>query len=571
MFEYQFSDPGFSYTDKFSLKGEGLFMPVVWGEHCMECSAPECYATCNRYVGRSDGHCRRFKEGIKPVWREGRLMAEVHFKDWGKLEAELIDQYADARSYEMLFRKSMKMGRFCACMSGWMPSFYLKSKWFGLWTKTDGFNRSRCCLQRHEGASRLVGRIINEAQSSAVFLDLKSRNKDTLSRQIIQLPTGDTVIDIELDRLSEASHISIHPVDAEAELRLIFDSLDIVPCVPKGSKPKKVKCVIWDLDNTLWKGVLIESERVEPRQEFVDLIRSLDRRGIVNSIASKNDESQAMARLEELGIADLFVFKKINWNPKSQNILNTVREMNINPDTVVFVDDNPFEREEVQSQAPTVVCIDPADILEYASGERFDVPVSEESSKRRETYKMLEALKREQQAWTGNIDDFLITCQIKLSLSTPTAQNIDRCYELLQRTNQLNSSGRRLTKAEVEQIVASDASDTYVLESSDKFGSYGIVGFMIVDKRESVPTISDFVISCRVANKKIEPTVINYLAAKYGGEVCFRFKQTKLNGPMKSVIDELSMQQISSEGEVTVYGHRQIGFPKIVELNDLTR
>ena len=243
--------------------------------------------------------------------------------------------------------------------------------------------------------------------------------------------------------------------------------------------------------------------------------------------------------------------------------------MNINPDTMVFVDDNPFERLEVSQQEPRLTCIDPTELLDFVKCDRFNMVVTDDSRNRRQTYKMLENLKKEEEEWEGNIDDFLISCKIKVEIFHPSDELIPRCFELLQRTNQLNSSGRRLTLDEVTEIVHNKNFDAFALKSSDRFGDYGIVGFLIVDKSKEQFVVSDFVISCRVANKKIEPTVINQLAKKYGGNILFNYKKTTKNGPMYKVIEELRMESVEQEGELIKFSCKyDESFPPIVQLTE---
>jgi len=305
------------------------------------------------------------------------------------------------------------------------------------------------------------------------------------------------------------------------------------------------------------------------KEEFISLIKHLDACGIISSIASKNTEEQVRHKLEELGILDYFVFSKINWEPKSLNIKRIIRQMNINPDTMVFVDDNPFERLEVSQQEPRLTCIDPTELLDFVKCDRFNMVVTDDSRNRRQTYKMLENLKKEEEEWEGNIDDFLISCKIKVEIFHPSDELIPRCFELLQRTNQLNSSGRRLTLDEVTEIVHNKNFDAFALKSSDRFGDYGIVGFLIVDKSKEQFVVSDFVISCRVANKKIEPTVINQLAKKYGGNILFNYKKTTKNGPMYKVIEELRMESVEQEGELIKFSCKyDESFPSIVQLTE---
>ena len=166
----------------------------------------------------------------------------------------------------------------------------------------------------------------------------------------------------------------------------------------------------------------------------------MDSCGTVNSIASKNDKEHVVEKLKVLGIAEYFVFNKINWNPKSINIGKTIEQMNINPNTIVFVDDNPFERNEVSLRYPSITCIDPSEIISFSTCNRFKAVVTEDSKNRRTTYKMLESLKEEEDNWTDNIDEFLLSCKIKVNLHSP---------------NQLNASGRRLSLDNVTTLVKS--------------------------------------------------------------------------------------------------------------------
>ena len=578
MFEFQYSLIGLSDEIKDIMErqyvNQRLLMPLMWGEHCIECSAPECYFTCNRYMSRADGHCARFERGIEPIIVDDKIAARIIFKPWSKLEAKIETNAVTETSYLQVYKKVCDFGEISIKTAHCMPGFKLKSKCIGAWEKY----RKKLIKKNKEAVPTqlptiLQYTIVNNANPTALLIDIRNKNKDLLMREKVDLPKGKTSGVISLDRYYDASVISIHPANADERIELVFEELEVRCANPEEKEsrtPKKVKCVIWDLDNTLWNGVLVENNNVQLKPELIELIRRLDVKGIVNSIASKNNEDQVMKVLEQAGVADLFVFKKINWNPKSQNIQKTIKSMNINANTIVFVDDNQFEREEVKSVIPEITCVDPSEILSFVETERFDVPVSDESALRRHTYKMLEQLKKEEETWSGSIDSFLVNCQITLTISKPTQQNLSRCYELLQRTNQLNSSGRRINMDQLTEITNSTDYNCYVMESTDKFGDYGIVGFMIVKKEETF-RITDFVISCRVANKKIEPTLINYLAKKYGNKIKFDFKKTKLNGPMKMVIDELQMEKVLEQNELETYLHNYNSlYPNIVTLTDLT-
>lgn len=113
------------------------------------------------------------------------------------------------------------------------------------------------------------------------------------------------------------------------------------------SQQATIKCVIWDLDNTLWDGVLLEDNQVSLRDNVAELIKALDNRGILQSIASKNDYLKAMEKLRELGLREYFLYPQINWNSKAFSIKEIARLINIGTDAIAFIDDQPFELEEV--------------------------------------------------------------------------------------------------------------------------------------------------------------------------------------------------------------------------------
>lgn len=570
MFEYIYSKLRAASVYKairHSTSQDKSVVPLFWTEHCVECAAPLCYKTCDRYRKRADGDCVRIENGISPIVTSDGLGAICEFRTWAKIESQLKIRMLSGKHYSALYCILTALGYFFRKIASISPFRFLQNfidcGWFSYRQKLINFSLRN---KRPHYSLTLEGIVENHDHSSAFLVDVKS-NSALLFRDTFEAPTGISSFSINVppyESDKELYFINIHPANAEDHVTVTFNSLKLVPTdITKG---KKVKCVIWDLDNTLWDGVLIEGD-VKPNDELIKLIKHLDSCGIVNSIASKNDEKTARAKLAELGIEQYFVFSKINWLPKSVNVTTTVKQMNINANTVVFVDDNPFERNEVLLRAPSITCVDPSEIIAFSKCSRFNAIVTEDSRKRRSTYRMLEAMKKEEEEWTGNIDDFLMNCNIQVQIDHPSDKTIPRCFELLQRTNQLNSSGRRLGLNEVKEIVKSSSYESFVLSSSDKFGDYGIVGFIIIDLSGNVPCVSDFVISCRVANKKIEPTLINYLACKYGGRLFFNYKKTLRNGPMFQIIRELKMEKISSEGGYDVYQCKyDKDYPKVVSL-----
>ena len=119
-----------------------------------------------------------------------------------------------------------------------------------------------------------------------------------------------------------------------------------------------IKCVVWDLDNTVWDGILLEDASVRLKPRIHHVLDMLDRRGILHSIASRNDRELAMTKLREFGIADYFLYPQIRWDAKSASLSAIQESLNIGYDTMLFLDDQPFERDEVASVHGDTWCLD---------------------------------------------------------------------------------------------------------------------------------------------------------------------------------------------------------------------
>lgn len=417
----------------------------------------------------------------------------------------------------------------------------------------------------------LVG-IINRNKPFKLMLEVKTLLESKF-RTSIMLEKGYNQYVIPYDQLNisydKRHYIYIYPEVKEHETAITITALDlvtfkqplenIIPIQTDTPPAEKVKCVVWDLDETMWSGILIESkpEEIKLKEETLACIKALDERGILNAICSKNDYDTAYEMVKSLGIEEYFVNAKINWNPKSINIQNIATELNIGIDTFAFVDDSPFERKEVSHTLPMVRCFDIIEVPVLLENPEFDVPITEASKERRHTYQMLAKRKQLQDEWTGNIDDFLRSCQMSLTLGTPFEHEVMRCFELLQRTNQLNISGRRLALEQVETLIQDKDTDTFVMKCKDNFGEYGIVGFAVIDCKETNPIVTDLVISCRVANKKVEHSLLLWLAEKYkalGAEALkINYKPSKKNGPLSRVFQDLSFNIADKSEEYIIY------------------
>ena len=367
------------------------------------------------------------------------------------------------------------------------------------------------------------------------------------------------------------SRILIYP-ENDAERRVVFTWLDFVryqstalsnevaPVRRDGSgehaaaAPAKVKCVAWDLDNTLWRGVLVEDTPVGcvVRDDAVSAIRQLDERGILQTVVSKNDHDDAWRLLVELELSEYFVYPAINWGPKSAGLRQVAEALNIGIDTFALIDDSPFERAEVSTALPMVRVYSDEAIPGLLDLPEFDVPVTEMSKRRRLSYRDQITRELAQERFGDDYLEFLRSCEMTMNIFVPTEEPaIERCLELIQRSNQLNLSGRRYTRSELTELLAVPNVLSLAIECSDRFGDYGIVGFASVDERPQTPVVRDFVLSCRVAQKRVEHALFGALARREAGRgrqlLRAELTRTPRNGPLARVFDDLPFELVSSD------------------------
>lgn len=275
---------------------------------------------------------------------------------------------------------------------------------------------------------------------------------------------------------------------------------------------QKIKCVIWDLDNTIWDGILIEDKDVKLKQEAVETIKELDKRGILQSISSKNNFDDAKAKLEEFGIWEFFIYSKINWNSKSEAVGEIAKNINIGIDTLAFVDDQPFEREEVAFGHPEVLCIDAADISKITEMERM-VPtfITSASADRRKMYQTDIMRNEVEQEFAGTKEEFLKTLDMKLTLRHAQVSDIQRMEELTVRTHQLNSTGYIYSYDDLTRLIESDEYELIVAGLDDKYGTYGMIGMALIKKEEKIWELELLLMSCRVVSKGVGNIFMNHI------------------------------------------------------------
>lgn len=324
-------------------------------------------------------------------------------------------------------------------------------------------------------------------------------------------------------------------------------------------KQKAIKCVVWDLDQTLWDGVLLEDDRVSLRSNVPDIIKTLDSRGIVQSIASKNDSEKALKTLHELGLAEYFLYPQINWNSKSSSIKDIARLIDIGLDTIALIDDQPFERAEVSYTLPDVRCIDAADLdhlLEMSAlNPRF---ITEDAAVRRLMYLSDARRKEEEAAFSGPQEEFLATLEMVCKLSPAKEQDLRRAEELTVRTNQLNTTGYTYSYEELDFFRQSPDHKLLMASLDDKFGSYGKIGLALIECRPEVWTLKLLLMSCRVMSRGVGSVFINHilqLARDNGVQFRAEFNSTGRNRMMYVTYKFAGFKELIVDGDFVTFEH----------------
>ncbi|HEV2006610.1 MAG TPA: HAD-IIIC family phosphatase [Candidatus Limnocylindrales bacterium] len=279
-----------------------------------------------------------------------------------------------------------------------------------------------------------------------------------------------------------------------------------------GTKPASVKLVIWDLDETLWRGTLSETSTtlIEGRAE---LLTTLVDRGVMVSVCSKNDLGVARRRLEELGLWDLVVFPRIDWLPKGPEVQALIETAQLRPENVLFVDDNPLNRAEVAWQVPGIQVLDPAEpAFDGRMAEIVAAGKDDAKRSRLAEYKVLETKASAAETFGDNLE-FLRSCDIRVQVTERPAADAERIQELLARTNQLNYTKRRASLEEVRTLLADPEVRSLAIRVTDRFGDYGLVGFGAVRRTGEGTAVEHLAFSCRILNMGIEQWVWHQLGA----------------------------------------------------------
>jgi FkbH-like protein len=308
---------------------------------------------------------------------------------------------------------------------------------------------------------------------------------------------------------------------------------------------RKAKVLLLDFDGTLWDGVMAEG-RVNQHHDRQKLLRRLKEGGILLVAASKNNPSNLRWSEMTLQPGD-FALMKINWNPKVQSIREAADMLDLGVDSFVFIDDNPAERDLVRTRIPGVCVLDAHDPYTWRSIERLlsfpNTRETEEARARTEIYRT-QAARREALVHAVDYPAMMASLGMKVRFGRASVRELGRLSELIQRTNQFNTTTIRYSKAELQALLHDPGHGVYFGDVSDKFGNLGIVVVVIVERHGSEVIFDSFVMSCRAMGFGLEQLMLRLVmdsegASRYVG----RFIPTDRNSPASVLYSDAGFLQ----------------------------
>jgi FkbH-like protein len=351
------------------------------------------------------------------------------------------------------------------------------------------------------------------------------------------------------------------------------------------------KCIVLDLDNTLWGGIIGEDgfDRIDlslkpPGMAFMEFQRvllALYQRGVILAINSRNNEDEALRAIRDHPFMVLreehFATMKINWSDKISNMKEIAQELNIGLDSIVYFDDDPINRELMSKAIPQIKTIDlPDDPSLYAStlmqiNDFNTLVMTNEDRNRGEMYRE-EHKRTELKRSSSNLEDFLKQLEIRVTMKKANNFTIPRIAQLTLKTNQFNLTTRRYQEEDVETLAQDHTKLIGCAQTKDKFGDNGITGVYIVNKNhvDKEWFIDTFLLSCRVMGRGIEDAMMGYILSKAKEEGVIKVKAefipTKKNKPCEQLLPNFGFRK---EGEQWVYTYNvPIKQTNHVELNE---
>lgn len=359
---------------------------------------------------------------------------------------------------------------------------------------------------------------------------------------------------------------------------------DVLPTVAHGIANivkailgKTKKCLVLDLDNTLWGGIIgddgvngiaigHETPQAEAYAEFQRYVLRLKERGVILAVCSKNEDDAARSGFthpDSVLKADDFVAFKANWNPKNVNIREIAHEINIGTDSLVFIDDNPVERQLIRDTMSEVAVpeVDPNDVFSYiraieGAGYFETVAISEDDLKRSEAYRGNQ-LRRELESTVTDYGDFLRSLDMQAEIAPFRPVYFDRIAQLTNKSNQFNLTTLRCTLADISGMAENPQYITIYGRLKDKFGDNGLISVVVGEKRGDELHIILWLMSCRVLKRGMEDAMLDALAraAHCAGmkSMVGYYYPTKKNRMVAHFYEEMGFDCLAADEEQTVW------------------
>ena len=417
---------------------------------------------------------------------------------------------------------------------------------------------------------------INRLEDIAVRLNHYLEGKSEENLKLVDLGKASAQVGIKqcIDLRNYYSSKALYPVN-------FFKSYSehIKPFVMSANGRSK-KAIIFDCDNTLWKGILGEdgpdniemSARTKDGAVFAEIqgmARTLSAQGILIGLCTKNnyEEVDKVIRSHpDMQLRDEHItIKKINWSDKAANLREIAEELNIGLDSIVFVDDSAFETNLIREQVPEVAVLQVPDRLyDYPAVMRenlglfYNLSLTEEDKRKAEMYR--EQVRRASiQKGYSSLDDYLASLELAMTIFEDDETIIPRISQMTQKTNQFNLTTKRYTENDIGNLVRSDSSKVYAFSLTDKFGDSGIAGLGIVhlDFKAQEADIDTFLMSCRIIGRNAEYALIDHLFAsmKRSGikTITAKYVRTPKNGLTEDFFDLCGFSLVESSASAKCY------------------
>ena len=323
----------------------------------------------------------------------------------------------------------------------------------------------------------------------------------------------------------------------------------------------KIKAVIFDLDNTLWAGTLVEDGvaglSVNPFRINVGLAWAS--RGILLCVCSKNDPASLgeIQRILPKKFVDSIAIWKVSWEPKPYLIQEIAKSLNLGLENIAFIDDSPFERQAVAELCKGIRTFDPTECVDNLTSVLFEPAVGATGGQVRQDWQRAEDRRKELQGLSSeSYEEFLMRTNMRMRVRRATQLDIDRVVEVIARTNQLNATRLRLSRADVVARLTGGGHFLAVVELQDNFGDFGIVGVLVAAQEKRSWNIEELAFSCRAMGRKVEVKMLSLFLKWAGGagaeRVSITYRPSDRNGGIRTILEEAGLQPSPSNSGTDV-------------------